>query len=287
VPKPVDFSRHCVIMELVKGHPLCQVHKVENPAELYDTLMHLIVDLAECGLIHGDFNEFNVMLTDEDKPILIDFPQMISTSHFNAEWYFDRDVQCVRSFFKRRFDYESELYPTFKDVSRKFDLDIEVSASGFTKDMNEEFEKAMNDENESESSDENEQEIELADEKVDSFVEKTALKVDQWLKDADAVDDADLQECLRDFAGLSSTDSVGPTKDRAIDAQDRQDVGSVTSRSTIPPDVVRKKCNQEWKRKEKQQQLRRVRSKAAAGSVRRDRKDNKDIVKEYAGWEEL
>jgi RIO kinase 2 len=39
----------------------------------------------------------------------------------------------VRSFFKRRFEYESELFPTFDDVTREDALDAEVSASGITK----------------------------------------------------------------------------------------------------------------------------------------------------------
>ena len=30
--------------------------------------------------------------------------------------YFDRDVGCIREFFKRRFNYESELFPKFSDV---------------------------------------------------------------------------------------------------------------------------------------------------------------------------
>lgn len=30
--------------------------------------------------------------------------------------YFDRDVQCIKDFFRRRFDYESELAPTFADI---------------------------------------------------------------------------------------------------------------------------------------------------------------------------
>jgi len=47
---------------------------------------------------------------------VIDFPQMVSTSHQNAEVYFDRDVQCVRDLFKRKFNYESELYPTMADL---------------------------------------------------------------------------------------------------------------------------------------------------------------------------
>lgn len=30
--------------------------------------------------------------------------------------YFDRDVKCIRDFFAKRFNYESELFPTFKDI---------------------------------------------------------------------------------------------------------------------------------------------------------------------------
>ena len=52
---------------------------------LYDELMDLIVRLGNHGVIHGDFNEFNLMITNEGKPVIIDFPQMMSTSHFNAE----------------------------------------------------------------------------------------------------------------------------------------------------------------------------------------------------------
>jgi RIO kinase 2 len=107
---------------------------VENPGKLYSKLMDLIVRLACSGLIHGDFNEFNLLLTDKDEPILIDFPQMVSTSHRNAEMYFNRDVECIRTFFKKRFNYESSIYPKLtRDVEREFSLDVQVSASGFTK----------------------------------------------------------------------------------------------------------------------------------------------------------
>lgn len=30
--------------------------------------------------------------------------------------YFDRDVKCIRDFFAKRHNYESERYPTFKDI---------------------------------------------------------------------------------------------------------------------------------------------------------------------------
>ncbi|XP_053557486.1 serine/threonine-protein kinase RIO2 [Bombina bombina] len=137
VPKPYDYNRHAVVMELINGYPLCQICQIEDPASLYNELMEMIVKLANHGLIHGDFNEFNLMLDEEDHVTMIDFPQMVSTSHANAEWYFERDVKCIRDFFIKRFNYESELYPTFKDIQRECSLDVEIAASGYTKEMQE------------------------------------------------------------------------------------------------------------------------------------------------------
>lgn len=49
--------------------------------------MDIIVRFARAGLIHGDFNEFNILITRETgEAVVIDFPQMVSTSHPNAEW---------------------------------------------------------------------------------------------------------------------------------------------------------------------------------------------------------
>lgn len=122
VPKPIDFNRHCVVMELIqgihfklsrkiililinifsKGTLLNHIMEVNDVEALYDELMNLIVRFADSGVIHGDFNEFNIILTQEEKPIVIDFPQMMSTEHQNGEMYFNRDVTCIRNFFKKR-----------------------------------------------------------------------------------------------------------------------------------------------------------------------------------------
>jgi len=116
VPKPVDFNRHCVVMELVNGVPLCQLRELSDPGAVYEELMNLMLKLANYGVIHSDFNEFNVMIDNDEKPILIDFPQMVSSSHSEAENLFDRDVKCLKDFFKRRFNFESEEIPSFADV---------------------------------------------------------------------------------------------------------------------------------------------------------------------------
>lgn len=64
----------------------CNVKSVADPSQVYHDCMELIVRLGNCGVIHGDFNEFNLMIDDEGNVTMIDFPQMVSTSHYNAEW---------------------------------------------------------------------------------------------------------------------------------------------------------------------------------------------------------
>ncbi|KAH8835887.1 RIO1 family-domain-containing protein [Flagelloscypha sp. PMI_526] len=149
VPKPIDQARHCIVMSFINSYPLRQITEVAAPGKLYSDLMDLIVRLARSGLIHGDFNEFNILIRRKtQEPILIDFPQMVSTSHPNAEWYFNRDVECIRTFFKRRFRYESSLYPRFRTTMSEggepgFQLDVMVEASGFAKKNQKELEEYM------------------------------------------------------------------------------------------------------------------------------------------------
>lgn len=139
VPRPVAQNRHTLVMELIEGLPLRQVQDVPHPERLYEELIGLILKLAGVGLIHGDFNEFNILIREDPvtpqlhespspshspstvavklTPILIDFPQMLSIDHTNAEMYFDRDVACIKRFFQRRFHFTSdEPGPFFADV---------------------------------------------------------------------------------------------------------------------------------------------------------------------------
>jgi RIO kinase 2 len=157
VPEPVAWSRHTIVMEFIDAFPMRMVDSVPDPGKLYAELMAMIVQLASRGLIHGDYNEFNILLkesttdgtpVDDDTPpeniimtpILIDFPQTLSTDHANAEYYFDRDVECIKRYFGRKFKYSSdEPGPFFADAIKTIvpekRLDIEVEATGFSRKM--------------------------------------------------------------------------------------------------------------------------------------------------------
>ncbi|KAF2451536.1 RIO1-domain-containing protein [Karstenula rhodostoma CBS 690.94] len=146
VPEPLGQNRHTVVMSLVDAFPLRQISTIDDPSALYAELLSLIVRLAEVGLIHGDFNEFNILIEEKPEddgkaaliPTIIDFPQMVSVSHANAEFYFDRDVDCIKRYFDRRYGFTSdEPGPFFKDSTKNIRkrLDVEVEASGFSKKM--------------------------------------------------------------------------------------------------------------------------------------------------------
>ncbi|EEB06574.1 atypical/RIO/RIO2 protein kinase [Schizosaccharomyces japonicus yFS275] len=143
VPTPIDYSRHCIIMDLVDAFPLRAIEKVLDPEALYTKLMGLIVRLARHGLIHGDFNEFNILVYESGEPIIIDFPQMVSTSHADAKYYFDRDVECIVHFFAKVLKFEGPV-PKWEDVMamEKLEaLDLLAEASGFNKKQAKELER--------------------------------------------------------------------------------------------------------------------------------------------------
>jgi len=144
VPEAIECNRHAVLMSLVEAHPMVQVREFANTEKVYRECMSMLVKLAQLGLVHCDFNEFNLLIDDDENLTLIDFPQMVSTSHANAEELFDRDVDGVVKFFERKFpspdDAEraiNECYPNLSGVLTgkasvaAETIDKQLRASGF------------------------------------------------------------------------------------------------------------------------------------------------------------
>eukprot|EP00019_Armaparvus_languidus_P002637 CAMPEP_0168594510 /NCGR_PEP_ID=MMETSP0420-20121227/8938_1 /TAXON_ID=498008 /ORGANISM="Pessonella sp." /LENGTH=359 /DNA_ID=CAMNT_0008630837 /DNA_START=18 /DNA_END=1097 /DNA_ORIENTATION=- len=134
-PRPIQVNRHIVVMELINAKPLHRVKKLKDPAAVYGQCMELIVRLAAHGLIHCDFNEFNLLIDADENVIVIDFPQVVSIDHENAKQYFDRDVNCIRTFFSKKHRFEGSEWPEFDDdvLRAGVRLDDKAQASGYDK----------------------------------------------------------------------------------------------------------------------------------------------------------
>lgn len=240
----------------------------------YDELMNLIVQLGSLGVIHSDFNEFNIMVTEDGHAVLIDFPQMVSTSHSEARSFFDRDVQCIRDFFRRRFGFESETYPSYDDVEREDILDVEVAASGFTKEMKNdlEWEEVDDDSDEEYRSCHSDDEEEVVEKINNVCLESQEKRVEENVSNREEDND------------VSSTVGSLPGRQRLASFTGGS-IRSLSTASTIAPEVVRSRVKQSLVRRERQQIRKRIVAKGEASATTRSRRDNKAAIQEFADFD--
>eukprot|EP00752_Nemacystus_decipiens_P010358 g9228.t1 len=211
-PTPLDHNRHVVLMSHAKGYPMYQLRSGEmaHPDVVYRQCVEMIVRLARHGLIHCDFNEFNMLVDDQERLTLIDFPQMVSTRHANAEEMFDRDVACVVKFFSMKMKHvpEASDIPSFADAvggagreGVEHQLDVVAQASGFS-------EKEAKD--------------------LDAFVAKEGWGGDDFEADGDVDDDDDNEEEEEEEGvreELDGDDAVSHVERRTTKARAKGDEG--------------------------------------------------------------
>ncbi|KAF3438409.1 hypothetical protein FNV43_RR21171 [Rhamnella rubrinervis] len=268
VPNAVDCNRHCVIMSLVQGYPLVQVKQLQNPEVVFDTIIGLVVRLAEHGLIHCDFNEFNIMIDDDEKVTMIDFPQMVSVSHHNAQMYFDRDVECILKFFSKRFnltfeysvdtdctevDTDASGRPCLSSIAKDaVFLDKELAASGFTRKDQEYIEKF-----------------------IEGGIEKNISDGDDEIKDD--VDISDLnEENIKGIKSVHLQDQIEPTLegDGEVDGTDKQQNVEACQSRELESQVASDKEDDEAKDEDDGKLIKRLNKqrKHAISAVRGDRR---------------
>ena len=112
VPKPITWNRHIVIMDYVDGLMLAKIAKLSNPEEIFNKIMNNVIKAyRDVGIIHGDLNEYNVILNPSDRKVyIIDWPQWIPRNHVLARKLLLRDIKYIGKFFKKKYGYQP-IYP--------------------------------------------------------------------------------------------------------------------------------------------------------------------------------
>merc|ERR1712071_304879 len=224
----------------------------------------------------------------------IDFPQMVSSSHSEAENLFDRDVKCLKDFFKRRFNFESEEIPSFADVVREANVDIEVSASGYIKELQAQYgdnEEENKEEEEDEEQDEEKEDrieakeetpdkvetientFEIVQEKLEAFVIINPEMEGELMNDVPTLEEIAAQDQLSDFQ------QKWPKMGRSRGAS-----GSVSSVSTIHPDVIKKQVKKNFTRQKNIENANRIHAKGEASATTRKRRENSEAVRPGGMW---
>jgi len=122
-PVPIDQNRHCVVMSLIDATPMYTIKDMPRAKMVLERLMRLLIRLARAGIVHSDFNEFNLLIGAEQKITLIDFPQVVHLNHPNAREFFDRDVKSICEYFRKKCELNVEKFPSFDEVLAEVEAD--------------------------------------------------------------------------------------------------------------------------------------------------------------------
>ncbi len=118
VPKPIAWNRHVVVMSFIDGDPLYVCDVLPDPEGfLEEVLADIRRSFREAGIVHGDLSEYNVIVTPEIEPLIIDWPQFVYASHPSAYMLLERDVKNIVRFFKRRFRIEVDFREALSAVT--------------------------------------------------------------------------------------------------------------------------------------------------------------------------
>ena len=105
VPQPFACFRNVLVMEFVgaEGLPAPPMQEVvlQDPQTVYadlTTQLHRMV--VNAHLVHGDLSPYNVLVLD-DRPVIIDVAQAISTDHPHAKELLKRDATNFAKYFRR------------------------------------------------------------------------------------------------------------------------------------------------------------------------------------------
>jgi RIO kinase 2 len=116
VPKPIYQNRHTVVMQRLEGRQLSDVYEIDEPDALLDEIIVDVHKAYKAGVIHADLSEFNIVISEDARAYIIDWPQYIPLSHPNAEETLERDVKNVLIYFKRKFGTDRKLEDVLEAV---------------------------------------------------------------------------------------------------------------------------------------------------------------------------
>ena len=102
VPEPLYQNRNCIVMQYIKGSQLSDIISLEEPELFLTDILDNMRIVYKNGVIHTDLSEYNILIDEDGKDWIIDWPQFISADHHNAEDILVRDIGNVSSYFMRK-----------------------------------------------------------------------------------------------------------------------------------------------------------------------------------------
>ncbi len=112
-PSPYMSNGTILAMEFIGSEsgvraPRLKETTLEYPDRTLREILAAIAKLYRHGLVHADMSEYNVLVADGNRPVLIDFGQAVQLRHPNAEEFLERDVRNILHYFEHRYGVRTE-----------------------------------------------------------------------------------------------------------------------------------------------------------------------------------
>lgn len=114
VPKPIATDRHFIVLEKVGGRILKDTY-LEDPEEFFSKIINEIKKSYHRGIIHGDLSEYNILI-DEDKAIIIDWPQFIYSKIDGSDKILIKDVKNIIYYFSHTYSLNKDINDVLKEI---------------------------------------------------------------------------------------------------------------------------------------------------------------------------
>lgn len=114
VPKPIATDRHFIVLEKINGTML-KYTRLEDPDWFFDEIIDEVKKIYHRGMVHGDLSEYNILI-DEDRVVIIDWPQFIYSKEDRADKTLINDIKNIMNYFSRRYSLNNEIDTVLKKV---------------------------------------------------------------------------------------------------------------------------------------------------------------------------
>lgn len=115
VPKPIARIKHIIVMEELNGDLLINYKEIKKPKEILNNILLEIKKAYNLGVVNGDLSAFNVFITKDNRPILIDWPQAVFRKNRNCKDILIRDIKYIVDYFNKKFGTNVDLSKVLKN----------------------------------------------------------------------------------------------------------------------------------------------------------------------------
>ncbi len=112
VPKLYGGALHAVVIQYIEGAELYEIRELNDPENVLMQIIEAVrASYWRAKLVHGDLSEYNVIVElreGTEVPLIIDWPQYVTTVDPTAQQLLKRDVHYIVRFFNKRFRLDKD-----------------------------------------------------------------------------------------------------------------------------------------------------------------------------------